>query len=266
MSLVALASLKGSPGVTTTVVALGAVWPADRPVLVAELDPAGGDLLARFRLPDEPGLLALAAAARHQDATRRVEECCQILPGGLPVLTAPEAAEQAAGALRTPGLVAALAGADADVLADCGRLDPGSPALEVVRRADLLLLVARPRFGELKRLAARLPLLQAERRPLGLVLVGNGDYPPGEVAATLGVEVLAALPDDPDGAAIVGGRPATQWRLRRTAVLRFVRPLATALATGLPGSAPAHRGPSHATAAGLRPSTSSLVPDSEATR
>jgi hypothetical protein len=83
MSLIVLTSLKSSPGVTTAALALGAVWPPERRVLVAELDPAGGDLANRFRLPGEPGLLVLAAAARRHDPTHRVWQCCQRLPGGL---------------------------------------------------------------------------------------------------------------------------------------------------------------------------------------
>ncbi|HSS91257.1 MAG TPA: hypothetical protein VLL69_18210, partial [Streptosporangiaceae bacterium] len=68
MALVAVASDKGAPGVTTASVVLAAVWP--RPVLLAECDPAGGDLRYRFRAADggglDPGrgLLSLAVAAR----------------------------------------------------------------------------------------------------------------------------------------------------------------------------------------------------------
>ena len=46
MALIAVAADKGAPGVTTTALALAAVWP--RPVLLAECDPAGGDLVYRF--------------------------------------------------------------------------------------------------------------------------------------------------------------------------------------------------------------------------
>src|SRR3982074_1468642 len=46
MALIAIASDKGAPGVTTAALALAAVWP--RPVLLAECDPAGGDLVYRF--------------------------------------------------------------------------------------------------------------------------------------------------------------------------------------------------------------------------
>jgi hypothetical protein len=49
MGVLALCSLKAAPGVTTTAVALGAVWPAERRVLVAELDPTGGILPAASR-------------------------------------------------------------------------------------------------------------------------------------------------------------------------------------------------------------------------
>ena len=42
--LIALCSAKGAPGVTTSGLALALSWP--RPVVLAELDPAGGDVLA----------------------------------------------------------------------------------------------------------------------------------------------------------------------------------------------------------------------------
>ena len=54
MPLIALASVKGSPGVTTTCLALAAAWPARRR-LVIEADPAGGDLGPWLGLPRAPG-------------------------------------------------------------------------------------------------------------------------------------------------------------------------------------------------------------------
>ena len=41
--LIAVVSSKGSPGATTTSLALTLAWP--RPALLAELDPRGGDIL-----------------------------------------------------------------------------------------------------------------------------------------------------------------------------------------------------------------------------
>src|ERR1700733_5524315 len=49
MALIAVAADKGAPGVTTTALSLAAVWP--RPVLLAECDPAGGDLVYRLPAP-----------------------------------------------------------------------------------------------------------------------------------------------------------------------------------------------------------------------
>src|SRR2546429_3663151 len=105
MALVAIASDKGAPGVTTASVVLAAVWP--RPVLLAECDPAGGDLLYRFlaadgRLDPGRGLLSLAVAARRGLRPEQVWEHTQTLRGGLAVLTRVSTARPGAG-LHPPG-------------------------------------------------------------------------------------------------------------------------------------------------------------------
>src|SRR5690606_40344837 len=61
MTLVALTSVKGAPGVTTTVLAMAAVCPPSRRLVVVEADPEGGVLAARLGLRAEPGLVTLAA-------------------------------------------------------------------------------------------------------------------------------------------------------------------------------------------------------------
>ena len=240
MSLVALGSVKGSPGVTTAAVALGAAWPAHRQVIVAELDPAGGDLAARFGLAAEPGLVSLATAARREAAPGLLERHCQALPGGLPVLAGPLAAEQAASAveLLSTGLLPALAaGTETDVLADCGRLDPGSPALPFALHADLVLLLARPVPAELGHLAARVAALSPACRALAVVLAGTGPYPPAEVARSLGVRVAGVLPHDQRGAAALCGAPARPGALRRAPLLRAARNLAEAASASVAAAA-----------------------------
>ena len=73
MALVALASAKGSPGVTTASLVFGALWP--RQVLLAECDPAGGDVAIRMTAPagaplgSDRGLVSLAAASPEAWAT-----------------------------------------------------------------------------------------------------------------------------------------------------------------------------------------------------
>jgi hypothetical protein len=237
MSLVTLAAAKASPGVTTAAVALAAVWPAEREVLVVEADPGGGDLAARFDLASEPGLVSLAAARRSNSAA--VTAHAQPLPGGLAVVAGPPGAEQATAAL---GLMPTelLAGLDelgaTDVLADAGRLDPGSPALGWVRAARLVVLVARPTLAELQHLAYRVTAIREACRALGLVLIGGGPYQPQEVAEALGIEVLGTLPVDPRGAGLLGGVPASAAGLRRTPLLRATRTLVDTLTARLAGS------------------------------
>jgi MinD-like ATPase involved in chromosome partitioning or flagellar assembly len=234
MSLLALAAAKASPGVTTTAVALAAIWPAGRRVLLVEADPGGGDLAAWFGLAVEPGLVSLAAARR--STAWSVEGHAQPLPGGLPALPGPPGAEQATAAL---GLLPAelLAGLDelegTDVLVDLGRLDPGSPALPLARAARLLVLVARPTLAELQHLAHRVAAMGEVRREVGVVLVGSGPYPVAEVARALSVEVLGTLPHDRHGAALLAGASAGMPSLRRTRVVRAARTLADDLAERL---------------------------------
>jgi hypothetical protein len=161
--LLAVGSMKGSPGVTTAAVALAAGWPAgDVPVLV-ECDPAGGDLVARFRPEPYPGLVSLAAAARRTSEPGLLWQHRQRLPGGLPVVVGAIGGDQAKAAL---GALAASGGTEVfgqaaqtgrGVVADCGRVESGSAALPMVRAADALLLLARPRADELAHAAALLP-------------------------------------------------------------------------------------------------------------
>jgi len=86
MALIAIASDKGAPGVTTAALALAAVWP--RPVLLAECDPAGGDLVYRFpavgggRLDPRRGVLSLAVVARRGMQPQQVWSTCRSCTAG----------------------------------------------------------------------------------------------------------------------------------------------------------------------------------------
>jgi len=229
VTLVALASLKGSPGVTTAAVGLAAGWPSGQQPVVVECDPAGGDLLARFRLEASPGLMSLAAAVRHRAGTGLLWEHTQRLPGGLPVIAGPAGTEQARASLAqvtrrgTEVLRWAAGRAGTVVIADCGRLDADSPASKVIRDADVLLLLTRAHDDALAHVAVQWPAVACWTRRPSLVLVGDG-YPTGEVTRALDIPVTARLPEDPAGAAALGGRPGR----RRTAPARS--PLGRALA------------------------------------
>src|SRR4051794_21000932 len=96
MTAVALASLKHSPGVTTAALALATAAGDD--AVAVEADASGGDVAARAGLAMEPGLLTLAAAARHENQRLDLDldPHLQRLACGTPVLVAPSSARRAA--------------------------------------------------------------------------------------------------------------------------------------------------------------------------
>src|SRR5437763_13615057 len=100
MALIAIASDKGAPGVTTAALALAAVWP--RPVLLAECDQAGGGLVYRFpaagggHLDPRPGGLSLAVLARRGRPPQQTWEHVRKPAGRVDVLPGPHEAPNAA--------------------------------------------------------------------------------------------------------------------------------------------------------------------------
>lgn len=210
--LIAVCSLKGSPGVTTLATALGARWPGQENPIVVEADPAGGDLMARFRMPESPGLVSLAAAARGRSGSEPnlLAQHTQLLPGGLRVVLGPVGAEQARAALSVlaPGTSSPMRRAadqpGTTVIVDCGRVDPDSPAFPIIRGADAMLLVARPHDDELAHVALKLQAAQRWSAKPCFVLVGDG-YPTAEVAQVMGIPVMGRVPRDDKGAAVLCG-------------------------------------------------------------
>ncbi len=248
MPLIALASVKGSPGVTTTCLALAAAWPSPRR-LVIEADPAGGDLGPWLGLPPAPGLTGLAAAARHDHSSDLAWRHAHELAGGLTLVVAPAGAEQAGACLAALAgnagtIFAALAAEPETVIADCGRLDLGSPALAIAAHADMTLLMVRPRVSELSHLALRVDGLSRAGTRLALLLApgaGRGRaeaiYPAEEIAATLDLPVQASIPADPRGAADLVRYRGDLSKIRRLPLARAAASLAAALAAG-PGQHP----------------------------
>jgi hypothetical protein len=258
MTLIALAADKGSPGVTTSAVALAAVWP--RRALYAECDPHGGDLVYRMpadhggALDPNRGLVSLAVEARRGFDPDILPQHVQRLRGGLEILVGLGNADQAHGmaGLWTP-LGRALdrfgeLANGADVIADCGRVGPDSPTVDLLAQAGLVLLVARAEAEQIAHvrdrvnsLSARLHATQGSavslaRPPIGVVLIA----PPGRArtlakqvgdllaGSTAGAEVLGVLAYDQSGAAALNGR--TRGRVDKALVTRTARELAGTLA------------------------------------
>ncbi len=226
MSLVALVSGR-SPGLTTTVQALATVWPAPRRAIIAELDPAGGSLAARHELASEPGLTTLAAAGRRGVSAARVLDHCRRLPCGALALMAPVGPDRVGSALSVLGhhLAAALdAMPGTDVLADCGRIDPGSPLLTTVRSARNVVVVVTPTVEGVAQVESRLASLGLAPGQAAVVTVGARPYPPDEVAATLKLPILGTIAEDRRGAHdLVAGRSVGRSPLLRSSATVAVR-------------------------------------------
>jgi len=241
MAYVAFASAKASPGVTTTITALAATWPEERPLLLVEADPAGGDLAVRLDLSPDPGLVTLAAAGRRDLDRDTLLAHTQVAPGPgrhhaqhgavRRVVPAPVAGDQASAALVAlrGRLSRVLKSLEMDVLVDCGRLDHNSPALQLATGADLLIVVARPVVAEIHHLTSRLSGL--DQPATSLLLVGEAPYTVEEVAEAVRVAPLGAMPHDPRAAsAMMGGHPDAMRVLRRSRLLRSAGALAQGLA------------------------------------
>jgi MinD-like ATPase involved in chromosome partitioning or flagellar assembly len=169
--LVAVCSDKGSPGATTTALALAAAW--REPAVMVEADPYGGDLAVRMRtdagtvLAETPTVLTAAAAARTRRDGALATEYAQRVNGQLSVLPGHLVAEQTAGISDWTPLATSLACSSRPVVVDLGRLHAGSPVLPVAAAADVLVIVARAETGAVIRLRERLsrlvPALAARR-------------------------------------------------------------------------------------------------------
>lgn len=199
--MVVTCSLKGSPGASTLAVALGTRWPEPTRPIVVEADSAGGDAAARLRLPNSPGLVSLAAAARGTPDTDLLARHTHALAHGLRIVPAPSDPAQARAALRAlaDSQFSPFRALGVPLIVDVGRVDPDPTMLGLLRAADALVVVARPRDDALAHIAARRSQVQTWSHRLGLVLVGKG-YPSTQVTEALGLPVLAGIPDDTRGA------------------------------------------------------------------
>jgi len=204
VTLIALTSIKHSPGATTAALAFATAWSADHEVVVVEADPAGGDLAARLHLPFEPGLVSLAAAARHGAVSGQLGHTHrQALPGGGAALVGPGSPEQAVAALRElrAGTLAGLLGSAGLVVADCGRWSPASPTQPVLAAADLVLVVTRPTVEGVIHLRSRAAGIRREAGDrAGILLVGERPYHAADINEATGLWVAGVLADDPRGA------------------------------------------------------------------
>jgi hypothetical protein len=256
VALIAIGADKGAPGVTTTAMALTAVWP--RPILLAECDPSGGDLVYRFpsagggHLDPRRGVLSLGIAARRGMPAQQAWEHVQKMQGGMDLLAGVTNAEQGAGLNTLWGPIGRLLAGlpQADVIADCGRVGVDGPVYDLLAEASLVLLVSRAAIADVIRLRDRVTALSAatehRRRParIGVLVLAEPKQLNSAISEVQHVldqaggsaKVLGGLPDDPRGAQLF--RDGQVGKLNKTLLVRAARGIAKQLVAALPEPEP----------------------------
>lgn len=255
---------KGSPGATTTALALGHALAGSR--LVIEADASGGDLAFRLRkdgrpLPESPTVLTAVAAARSTAGGVSLDAYSHDLGDGLSVIPGQMAAEQASN-LEWHSLARLARRTPHSVVVDLGRIHGASPTLPLAVESHLLLPVLRPSVAATVRMLDRLERLVPQ-------LAATRDAPPALLpvvvvaarhAARVVTEIAELLRTSPIAPAVVG----VEWLaddpsavsalyagslLRRGALTRSARSLAAKVEAvcGLPG----RRSPMHLDARGV---------------
>jgi hypothetical protein len=217
MTLVVVGSVTGSPGATRLLLGLAAAWPdPSRPRVVLEADPDGGRLGAELGIGVEPGLMALALAARSGGLTAAELVTHAAVVGDWSVIPAPASAEQTTSALvHAAGTLAAVVGADREGrvwLVDAGRLAGRSPAMPFARLATQVVVVTAGAFPSLQLVPHRVEALRDAGCRVSVVVVEPTAWSPGEVAEFVGADVLAVLPRVSSRGTGIAAMSASAWR------------------------------------------------------
>lgn len=237
MSVIALCSAHGAPGVTTAALAMTHVWPstvADRRVLLVDADPAGSTLVpGRFlgAIPDGAGVAGLVtgrsnvapedviahSVALDDDASR------MLLPGVIepssarPLMSSWNGILDACRDLSDRGI---------DVIVDVGRVGHRYEPSVWLTESDLVGVVMRRDLASVTSGATAMRALRAGRATpvltLGIV-VDTGPYVLAEISTALPGTAVAPVAHDPRSAEALGTGQAISSRMERSPLLRSSR-------------------------------------------
>lgn len=255
MTVIALTSAKGSPGVTTTTLAIAWAWPdvaAGRRVMVIDADMAGGDIATGYlqgTVSLAGGLLGLASDRTGDLAASLWDHLIALDDDGTRLLLTGVNDPAQARSLSAiwPSFITAIsqlndADPPVDVLLDMGRLGSVHDAALLRQNADLVLLTMR---SSLTSTASARPAgrrLREERQPadgapigLGCLLVGERQpYGASEIADAVGVPVLACVAWDPTAASVLSAGSPASWRFARSPLMRSAHAAAEAMRSVIP--------------------------------
>ena len=201
LGTVAVTQLRGGPGGTTFALGLAAVAAEQGMGWLIEADPAGGVLIGRReQLDGRRSLVDLAfPGAQAPVAPPELAASAAQTLGNTAVIVGPEQPTRAYECVarpkhRWPGNLRHLPGW---VVVDCGRLFPGSPALDVLRYADAVVVVTPPEGGDVYRFTQWATEGQRVVESPVLVTSGPGRFSPRQLAREVGDAYLGPLPYAP---------------------------------------------------------------------
>ncbi len=236
MAVIALCSVSGSPGVTTTAVGLALCW--SRPTVLLEADPTGSSAILagylRGQLTPPDALIELVVAHSQGRLRSQIPQATFRLPGSeVSLIPGPRSHTQsgALGGLWDPLLAALkdLATTGQDTIVDLGRLGHEGCATPLLYGADLTLILARSDLVSLSAARSRVDTLRTQfvemgaAQALGLVIVGAGrPYSAREIGDVLQLPVVATLPHEPKTAAVFAHGDQVR-KLDSTSLVRSLR-------------------------------------------
>ncbi|SEC16576.1 hypothetical protein SAMN05216489_00049 [Streptomyces sp. 3213] len=245
MAVIALAGCTGAPGVTTTALALLLSWPLEpgRKMILAECDPDGGAVLhglLQGTLGERYGLRNLSVAARKGEFGPAFWRQLIALNGEdgkdgqpesprdrllLPGITDPAQAASLGSVWK--GLAAMFRGIETDhghdILIDLGRSGAFGLSGVLADQADAVIVVVRNTLRCLQAAQARATALEERVGNVGLLVIGEGPYPAGELQRVLQVPVVATLPYAPQDARVLSDGAEQPRRFTRSPLMKAAR-------------------------------------------
>lgn len=233
----ALTSASGSPGVSTTALALAMNSTADRSLLV-EGDPVGSSpTLAgylRGTRYHSTSLISLVDAHRRGKLNTELPKQLVEIPNSRVSLLPGLIHSAQVGAMtpvwgRLGAHLAGLAVEGADIIVDAGRLGHEGAPTDLISEAHVIAMVVKPDVRDLAALRAALNPLRRHlakvksRASLGLILIGENAYASDEVQRVTGLDVIAVIPRSDDAKLFSDGKALSKWRQRRSIYLHTLR-------------------------------------------
>ncbi len=225
MSIIALCSASGAPGVTT--LALAMALPNDKTSVVVEADEVGSSLAPRFDLDTRGGLLSAYRRVFDLNSFHSDLQAVRPDPSQKPIpVFVGQSTHGRRGRVTTYWQELANESAPPDsalnIIADCGRILPDAANIALLGVAGVVCVVTRPNIESVFHAEALVRRLRqnATLGHCGIVLVGHGPFSRSNVADAVSAPVIGVIPDDPRAADVLCGEKPPQCWLHKSELVR----------------------------------------------